>query len=149
MKATEECYSCLGRLVRQAAELVTEEPKLRIKAVEEGQKLLDGEFSIAKTPIAVATLLHRLVRAVTGNIDPYRRIKQAEVVMANDLFRHWKANREKDLRSCLVFAVRGNAIDFFKDLMTIEEDLARPVEFAIDKTMALEQALKCRFSYVF
>ncbi|MFC2010945.1 DUF89 domain-containing protein [Chloroflexota bacterium] len=149
MKATEECYSCLGRLVLQAAELATEEPRLRRKAVEEGQKLLDREFSIAKTSIAVATPLHRLVRTVTGNIDPYRRIKQAEMAMANDLFRHWKANHERNLKRCLVFAVLGNAIDFFKDLKTIEEDLARPVEFAIDKTVDLERKLEATESILY
>ena len=41
-----------------------------------------------------------------------------------------------------MFAVRGNAIDFFKDLMTIEEDLARPVVFAIDKTVGVEKKLE-------
>ncbi len=142
MKASEECYSCLGRLLHQAAELATDEPTLRRKAVEEGQKLLDREFSTAKTSIAVVALLHRLVRAVTGNIDPYRYVKQAEVAMSNDLVRCWKANEERDLRSCLLFAVRGNAIDFFKDLMTIEEDLARPVVFTIDKTIGVERKLK-------
>ena len=40
MKATKECYSCLSRLVHQAAELATEDPNLRRKAIEEGQKLL-------------------------------------------------------------------------------------------------------------
>lgn len=149
MKATKECYSCLSRLVHQAAELATEEPSLRRKAVEEGHKLLDREFSIYKTSIAVATPLHRLVKAVTGNVDPYLRIKQAEVVMANELFRRFNMSQERDLWSYLVFAVRGNAIDFFKDLMTIEEDLALPVEFTIDKTVDLERKLKVAESILY
>ncbi|MFC2056177.1 DUF89 domain-containing protein [Chloroflexota bacterium] len=142
MKASDKCYSCLGRLVHQASELATDETALREKVVEEGQKLLDREFSTAKTSIAVATPLHRLVRTITGNIDPYRRIKQAEVAMANDLVRCWKTNDEKDLRSCLLFAVRGNAIDFFKDLKTIEKDLAKPVVFVVDRTVGLERKLE-------
>jgi len=135
--------------VHQAAELATEEPTMRRKVIEEGQKLLYREFSITKTSIAVATLLHRLVRTTTGNVDPYHRIKQAEVAMANDLFRGWKADHERDLKSCLVFAARGNAIDFFKDLMTVEEDLAKPVEFAIDKTEALEKKLEVAESILY
>ena len=35
-------------------------------------------------------------------------------------------------------AVRGNTIDFFKELKAVKEDLARPVEFAIDNTEELE-----------
>ena len=89
MKATEECYRCLGRLVRQAAELATEDSRLRAKAIEEGLRLLDREFSTDKTSIEVATPLHRLVRAVTGNADPYRHIKEAEVGMASGTASSW------------------------------------------------------------
>ncbi len=131
MKATEECFGCLGQLVRQAAELATEEPALRAKAIEEGLRLLDREFSLDKTSIAVATPLHRLVRAVTGNPDPYLRMKEAEVAMAEGLRRGWEDRAESDLRGCLVLAVRGNNIDFFKDIEGIKRDLAEPVQFAI------------------
>lgn len=142
MKATEECYCCLARLVRQAAELATEDPELRALAIQQGLGLLDREFSTVKTSIAVATPLHRLVRAVTGNVDPYRRTKEAEMVLAHDLCRSWEANPEGDLKGYLVFAVRGNAIDFFKDLETIKEDLVKPVEFTIDDTEKLERKLE-------
>jgi len=142
MKASEECRPCLARLVRQAAEKATEDHGLRVKAIEEGLKLLDHEFSTDKTSIAVATLLHRTVRAVTGNPDPYRQMKETEVMMAKKLLRTTKSNPGRDLRSCLKFAVRGNAIDFFRDLKTIKEDLIRPVEFAIDDTEKLETMLE-------
>lgn len=141
MKATDECCPCLGRLVRQAAELATEDPALRAKATEEGLSLLHREFSIDKTSIVVATMLHRLVKAVTGNADPYRRIKEAEVRIAKELHQGLESNPERDLRSCLILAARGNAIDFFKDLKTIKEDLASPVKFAIDDTKGLETKL--------
>lgn len=149
MKATKECYPCLGQLVRQAAELATEDPRLRIKAIEEGQRLLDREFSTDKTSIAVATLLHRLVSAVTGNADPYRRMKEAEVSLAQLLCQGWEADLEANLRSCLTLAVRGNVIDFFEDLETIKEDIARPVEFAIDNTVELERKLEAAQSILY
>ena len=82
MKAAEECYHCLARLLRQAAELATGEDGLRVRVIEEGQGLLDREFSTDRTTITVATLIHRLVRRMTGNSDPYREIKKAEVEMA-------------------------------------------------------------------
>jgi len=142
MKAAEECRYCLERLLRQAAELATEEPQLRTKVIEEGLMLLDREFSKDKTTIAVATPLHRLVRALTGNIDPYRRIKEAELEMAAELQRSLEHNPGGDLRSCLVFAVRGNNIDFFKDLNVILEEMGGPVEFAIDDIVKLEGELE-------
>jgi uncharacterized protein with ATP-grasp and redox domains len=39
-------------------------------------------------------------------------------------------------------AVRGNNIDFFKDMKQIKEGLRMPVEFAIDDTMQLERKLE-------
>ena len=139
MKATTECYPCLGRLVRQAAELATGDPELRAKAIDAGFKLLDREFSTQKTSIAVATPLHRLVRAITGNKDPYLQMKEAEVMIANKLRQARKD--DFDLENCLVFAARGNCIDFFKDITAIREDLEKPVEFVLDHTDTLERKL--------
>lgn len=142
MKATKECYPCLARLVRQAAELATDEPGLRAKAIEEGLKLLDREFSTDKVSIAVATRLHRVVREVTGNADPYRRMKEAEVRLARRLSREWKINPSGSVRDFIVLAVRGNNIDFFKDIREMKVGLAMPVVFAIDDIAKLERRLK-------
>jgi len=142
MKATKECYPCLANLVRQAAELATDDPRLRVEAIDQGLKLLAREFSTGKTSIAVATLLHRVVREVTGNVDPYSRMKEAEVDMARSLRRGWQTNHEGSLRNRIVLAVRGNNIDFFKDMKQIKEGLRMPVEFAIDDTMQLERKLE-------
>ena len=82
MKATEECRPCLEGLLRQAAGLATEDPALRARVIDEGLAFLDREFSTGRTSIAVATPLHRLVRAMTGNPDPYEKVKDAELKMA-------------------------------------------------------------------
>lgn len=142
MKATEACCPCLSRLVHQAAERATEDPALRAKAIEEGLKLLDTEFSLQKTSIYVSTRLHRLIRSVTGNPDPYRQMKDTEVKMAKDLLKTQNSNPLQGLRSHLEFAVKGNAIDFFRDLNTIKQDLTRPVEFVKDDSAKLETMLK-------
>jgi len=142
MKATNECYPCLANLVRQAAGLATEDPELKAKAIEEGLKLLDREFSTEKVSIAVATPLHRLVRMVTGNPDPYRLMKEAEVDMARSLRKGWRNNPEANLRDYMVLAVLGNNIDFFKDLKQIKKDIGMPVEFTVDHIKKLERKLK-------
>jgi damage-control phosphatase, subfamily I len=142
MKATKECYPCLANLVRQAAELATEDYMLRVKAIDQGLKLLGREFSTDKTSIAVATLLHRVVREVTRNADPYSRMKKAEVDMAKSLRRGWQTDHEGSLKNRIVLAVRGNNIDFFKDMKQIREGLRMPVEFAIDDTPQLERRLE-------
>jgi uncharacterized protein with ATP-grasp and redox domains len=142
MKATMECYPCLAGLVRQATELATDDYTLRVKAIDQGLKLLGREFSTDKTSIAVATMLHRVVREVTGNADPYSRMKEAEVAMARSLRRGWQGNHGGSLKSCIILAVRGNNIDFFKDMKQIKEGLRMPVEFSIDDIPQLEIKLE-------
>ncbi|MBT4511343.1 MAG: DUF89 family protein [Chloroflexi bacterium] len=142
MKITNECYDCLSRLVHQAADLATKDPELKVKAIEQGQNLLNCEFSLDKTSIAVATPLHRAIRDVTGNADPYLQMKETEVAMARDLYQDLVTNYQSDLKRDVVLAVRGNSIDFFVDFAEIKQDLISPVEFAIDDTDKLEAKLK-------
>ncbi|MBI4288205.1 MAG: DUF89 family protein [Chloroflexi bacterium] len=140
MKATKECYPCLERLVRQAATLATEDVCLRVEATDQSLKLLAEEFSTEKTTIVVATRLHRLVRALTSNPDPYIGIKEAEVGIAGRF--HTGAAHLNSLRDCISWAVRGNSMDFFKDVRTLQDDLEQPVAFARDDTPKLEAKLK-------
>lgn len=139
MKITAECRPCLGRLVHQAAELATEDPELRRKAIEQGLRLLERDFSPSKTSIAVATPLHRLIRAITGNPDPYLKMKQAEVAMALALGPGF--GPKGTLRDEMILAVHGNSIDFFREIEEIRADLASPVRFAIDHIAAVEARL--------
>jgi len=141
MKVTEECYPCLNRLVHQAAELATDDPDLQAKAIEQGIDILDRGFSLDKTSIAVATPLHRVVRAVTGNPDPYMRMKEVEVKIAEQLDLRRNSDHHGDIGDDILLAVRGNTIDFFKDFEEIERDLKLPVEFAIDDTAKLRERL--------
>lgn len=141
MKIADECYHCLGRLVRQAAELATEDSLLRARAIQQGLDFLSREFAPEKTSIAVATPLHRIVREVTGNPDPYLSMKQAEVAMAERLYRLWDRGPGSSLRDDILMAVRGNTIDFFKDFEEIRREMELPVNFAIDDTRFLESKL--------
>jgi uncharacterized protein with ATP-grasp and redox domains len=139
MKATEECRPCLARLVRQAADLATEDPELKDRATQAGLECLDREFSVQKTSIEASTRLHRVVRSVTGNADPYLAMKEAEVVMARELRGDRGGRSDSDLGALLVLAVRGNSIDFFKDVEELTSDLAVPVDFAIDQVARFEE----------
>ena len=142
MKVSEQCYPCLTHLVEQASALATEDTELRKKAIDEGLKLLEREFMMDKVSIHIATPLHRVIRSVTGNPDPYLQMKETEIKMARELTQKWASDPPKDLRSAIIIAVQGNIIDFFKDINEIEEDIAKPTEFAIDHTKALEVKLK-------
>ncbi len=142
MKAAKECYPCLQRLVHQASQLATEDEKLRAEAVREGLRILEQGFSCDQISIIVATELHRVIREITGNDDPYRKMKERETIVAKELYHEISAKNFGDFRNCLELAARANAIDFFRPLNTVKEDIKKPLRFAIDHSKQFEARLK-------
>jgi uncharacterized protein with ATP-grasp and redox domains len=47
---SSDCYACLKRLTYQAAGLATEDELVEKKAIEEGLKALEANFSTDKSP---------------------------------------------------------------------------------------------------
>ncbi len=142
MKAVDDCRPCLARLLAQAAGFATEIPEKQADAIVQGTRLLDSLFSTERTSIAVATPLHRLVREMTSNPDPYAVMKAAEVQVARELKETWGPEPCGDLRSCLTLAVRGNNIDFFKDIESLRAEASMPVAFYTDDIELFEEKLR-------
>jgi len=130
MKAASECYQCLRRLVYQAAELATSDAPLRAKAIEEGLKIVEQNFSYDEMPITIATKIHSAVKEITGNPDPYRGMKDEEIRVSRELCQGLSLTQ--DFKSLLRLSVLGNSMDYFRGADSIKRELGRPVKFAID-----------------
>jgi len=148
MKLAPSCYECLGRLVHQAAELATDDVSLKQRAISEAIKTLDDEFSYSQISLGIAAKIHKIVRDVTHNPDPYRAMKEREMALARELYpelslRANGSNLYKDeLRGCLQLAAAANALDFFKELGSVRDDIREPVSFVLDDSEQLEAKLK-------
>jgi len=142
MKVSPECYDCLGRLICQAGKLATNDELLRQRAVEKATNVLDREFSSEQISIAIATKLHKIIRDVTGNPDPYRTVKEDELVVAGELFSKVKGHYKDTVNDYIKLAAVANAIDFFRSLDDVTEDIKKPVEFAIDDSQRFEAELR-------
>jgi uncharacterized protein with ATP-grasp and redox domains len=157
MKVTPSCYECLRRLIYQAAELATDDTSLKQRAIEEALKVLDDEFSYSQLSIEIAAKIHKVVREVIHNPDPYRAMKEREMTLPRELYPELllraeaaskrrgskRSNLYKDeLRGCLKLAAAANAIDFFREPGSIKEDIWEPVSFAIDDSEQFEAKLK-------
>jgi uncharacterized protein with ATP-grasp and redox domains len=111
-------------------------------------KTLDDEFSHRKTSLGIAARIHRIVRAVTHNPDPYRGMKEREMTLARELYAELslpakRSNHCRDeLRGALQLAAAANALDFFKDHDSIKDDIREPVSFALDDSEQLATKLK-------
>jgi len=157
MKLAPGCYECLRRLVRQAAELATGDVSLKQRAIREAMKILDDEFSSSQTSLGIASKIHKIVREVAQNHDPYRTMKEREMTLARELYpelslraeaasqrrgRQRSNLPEDELRGRLRLAAAANALDFFKDPGSTRDDIREPVSFVIDDSKQLEAKLQ-------
>jgi len=142
MKLAPDCYECLRRLLCQAADLATDDASLKQKAIKEAMKILDNEFSYSQLSIVIATKIHKVVREVTHNPDPYKAMKEREMTLARELYPELRSRYKDDLRGCLKLAAAANVIDFFRELGSIKDDIREPVSFAVDDSEQFEARLK-------
>jgi len=140
-------------LVHQAAELATDDVSLRQRAISQAMKRLDEEFSYRQTSLGIAARIHKIVREVTGNPDPYRGMKEREMTLARELYAELSLRAKRgnpctdELRGCLQLAAAANALDFFKDHGSkdhgsIRDDIREPVRFVLDDSEQLEVKLQ-------
>jgi len=129
-------------LICQAAGLATDDVSLKQRAIKEAMQILDDEFSHSRLSIAIATRIHNVVREVTHNPDPYRSMKEKEMMLARELYPELRSRYKDGLRDCLKLAAAANAIDFFRELSSIKEDIMEAVNFAVDDSEQFEAKLR-------
>jgi len=141
MKVATYCRQCLEKLARQAAEMATSDLQLRAEATKAGLNTLDMIFSYDRVATEIATEVHRVIKRLTRNRDPYREMKAKELGMSQRLFGEVCSYYGEDLRSCVRLSTLGNTIDFFKEPDRVREEMKKPVEFAIDQIDEFEKKL--------
>jgi uncharacterized protein with ATP-grasp and redox domains len=143
MKLTDECYHCLKRLVVHAAELASDDNNLRSDIENAGMRVLDKHYSKEDVSIVVASKIHHEIKKISGNDDPYRKIKDREIKLARIMFEQAKSQYDDNLTDLIKLAVLGNSMDFFKPVETInEKDINEKIEFYIDDSGRFGQKLK-------
>lgn len=160
MKLAADCYECLRRLIDQAADLATDDATLKQTAIRQAMRILDDEFSHDQLSIVIATRIHAVIRRVTGKFDPYRARKEKEMMLGRKLYPELSVRAEAAgrnvsggdakkgdcchdaLRECIRLAAAANSIDFFRETSSSEEDIEKPVSFAVDDSAELEAKLR-------
>jgi len=113
MKTSYECIPCFARQAAEAAALAIESPVDR----EQVLRRLMKEIATADwtgTPPAMGQRIHRIIREVTGNPDPYKRIKQDMNRMAESMIpmlRERLKRSEHPREDAVHLAIAGNLLD--------------------------------------
>jgi uncharacterized protein with ATP-grasp and redox domains len=147
MKLNIDCIPCFQRQALQAVRFISDDEKLHEKVLREVTKMLLAS-SWESTPPQLAHEVHRIVKRLTKESDPYKEAKKE----SNDLvLKMYPALKEKvgasndPLRTAVRLAIAGNIIDFgplqgFNLEEVIEEVLKK--KFAIDDYEKLKEKLK-------
>jgi len=142
MKAQKECFLCLKNLINQAVCLATTHPKTKLQVKEQALKILNEHFSTNIIPTEISNRVHRLIKEITKNPDPYRERKDKEINLSKRLCKELSEKYSSDFRSSVMLSALGNGIDFFRDLNELKDDVKKNPKFAIDDIDKVEKVLK-------
>jgi len=108
-----ECIPCFLRQACEAVSMVTDEHTSRERIIRQVLGRLANE-SFEKTPPAVGADIHRIVRHLSGNSDPYREIKKESNAVARELMpslRERISHCPDPFETAVRLAIAGNIID--------------------------------------
>ncbi len=118
MKVEAECAACIINRAAAEIKLATSNPALRFRAMMELLHILRREFKPSAVPADLGTKRDRLIKRVTGNDDPYKRIKRLcnenalkLLPYARRLVEEGYNQQDRFKRACLC-AIVGNMMEF-------------------------------------
>jgi uncharacterized protein with ATP-grasp and redox domains len=148
MKTHLDCVPCFVRQALEASKMATrnrtkQEKALKKVLLELGKTSLKG-----KTPSDISYKIHHIVKKVTGNKDPYKKLKDEYNRKSLRMYPNLKkkvVGSEDRLRMATKLAIAGNIIDFgpsfnFDLEETIKEVLVK--DFDIDHFNRFRKALQ-------
>ena len=154
MPAAIDCYLCLLRQSLEAARFATPDESIHRQVVLNGmERVLKENF--ATPPPVIGRAIHRLIKEVTGNPDPYHaeKIRFDQAMLAQiDPLRKRIADAADPLDMAVRLAIAGNSIDFALGVIkesdvaaAFDQGIARPVNGDIDELRRVIEESKTVF----
>ena len=127
MKIFLDCIPCFVRQALDSARLVTDDERVHEKVVRE-TLCLTADLDMSQSPPAIGQKIHRLIRELVGNNDPYHELKQRfnrlAMRMCIELAEQVRAS-EDPLETAVRLAIAGNIIDLGVKTSIAESDIER------------------------
>jgi len=136
MKPHLECVPCFLRQASEAIMMTTDDEVVREEALREVMSYLLYE-KWGKAIPELGTNVHRIVKRVTGNEDPYKQLKDECNEMASNLYPKLELavkNSNDPLLTAAKIAIAGNAIDFGP---RIEIDVEKEVQKVLEGKLVI------------
>ena len=114
MKIYLDCFPCFMHQALDAARMATDDLVVQRKVIDRVAQLLPT-VPLRSTPIDMGQSVHRVVRALTGVADPYKKVKKDSNDLGLRLYHRLEEQvrrSENPLLIALKIAAAGNIIDF-------------------------------------
>ncbi len=128
MRTYLDCIPCFFRQALEGARIAEMNPKLQKQIIDGFAKVI-LKVSLNSTPPEIARFGYKLLKKISSNGDPYKKIKQRSNQLALKLYKKLKnkvkCSKDRLLES-LELAIAGNIIDFgVKNNINISEELKK------------------------
>jgi len=113
MRIFLDCIPCFVRQALDSARLATDDEQIHERVVREVLRLA-ADLDISQSPPVIGQQIHRLIRKLIGNTDPYRELKQRFNRLALELCAELEERvRTSDdpMETAVRLAIAGNIID--------------------------------------
>lgn len=115
MKIQTECVPCLLKRIIFETEQSTKDERVKTKTIVNACKLLAELYDPNVCSASIATEVHRIAYETLGDIDPYKKLKEASNKIAESLIPEVEEliNCSDDpLRISMICSIIGNMMDF-------------------------------------
>lgn len=146
MKIGMECVPCFVRQAFEAVNLVTDDPKAKERILKQVLFRLANQ-SFDKTTPSVGADIHRIVRVLSGDSDPYREVKKDSNMMAQKLLptmRELIKNSEDHFETAVRLAIAGNIIDSGQGEYISEQKISQAISQCLEQRIRKDSIKKLR-----
>jgi len=134
MKTALDCIHCFLRQALEAARFVTGDPRFHERVVREVIGTL-GSLDFSRSPVVAAQIIHRRLRELTGQADPYRAAKVRFNRLALELLPALETEvriSADPMEMVVRLAIAGNLIDLGAGALD-EDGVRRAIQVALSE----------------
>jgi uncharacterized protein with ATP-grasp and redox domains len=128
MKTYLECIPCFLKQALEAGRMAGANAKTQKKILDEIAKSIP-DIKLSSTPPEMGKTIHDIVKRLTGEQDPYRKLKERATEQTLKIYPELKKKTESandKLLTAVELAIAGNIIDYgTKNSLDVEKELTK------------------------
>lgn len=138
MKTHFDCIPCIIRQALDSARLVTDDEQIHEQILREVLAAA-AQMDLEQSPPVMAQTIHRRLRELTGQADPYREVKNRFNQLALKLYSQFRIRLQETgtpLEVAVRLAIAGNIIDLGVKSSLGEQEVIGAIETCLTDTLS-------------